>query len=298
MDRALPTQSIHKIFAENLRRQTERFASIAELCRLTGINRPQFNRYLSGQNLPNPRTMARLCAVLGLPEVQLFQMPGGGLNLQGGKPDADQVATALEQAGLADYAVLLRAATINRPVEILAGFYHLYVPHPQDEVVLLRLAVKISRDRGLVRFTRHTVVKDARKDGPGMAIGRHRGLVVADDEALVMVGMNRIFPYEFSVVRVINGIGLATAPRGGLAVLRTPEFNMGCRICLDWCGNGLGAGKRALRGIGVVRLDDASVSAEVRAMMGNPAKPASGRYVTSGDHGFLDQLVDDALRAK
>ena len=74
-------QSIHKVFAENLRLHCARFASIAELCRLADINRQQFNRYLSGQNLPNPRTLERLSAVLGVSETSLFEsLPRTGRN--------------------------------------------------------------------------------------------------------------------------------------------------------------------------------------------------------------------------
>jgi transcriptional regulator with XRE-family HTH domain len=49
-----------------------RFESIAEFCRISSINRQQFNRYLSGQNLPKPRSLKKICATLGASKASLF----------------------------------------------------------------------------------------------------------------------------------------------------------------------------------------------------------------------------------
>lgn len=48
----------------NLRRLAEKFGSIAELCRVSGVNRQQMNKYLTGENLPSLPVLMKLCAVL------------------------------------------------------------------------------------------------------------------------------------------------------------------------------------------------------------------------------------------
>src|SRR6056297_513982 len=49
------------IFGQNLRRLTAGFPSVAGLCRDLGINRTQFNRYLSGESFPRPDVLHRIC---------------------------------------------------------------------------------------------------------------------------------------------------------------------------------------------------------------------------------------------
>ncbi|KMK67510.1 Cro/C1-type HTH DNA-binding domain [Puniceibacterium sp. IMCC21224] len=45
----------------NLRRLTRDATSISALCRNLGINRTQFNRYLSGESFPRPDVLHRIC---------------------------------------------------------------------------------------------------------------------------------------------------------------------------------------------------------------------------------------------
>ena len=49
------------IFGANLRQLAHRYPSIAGLCRQLGINRTQFNRYLSGESFPRPDVLHRIC---------------------------------------------------------------------------------------------------------------------------------------------------------------------------------------------------------------------------------------------
>lgn len=54
------------MFGANLRLLSESYPSIAELSRQLGINRTQFNRYLSGESFPRPDILARICAFFEL----------------------------------------------------------------------------------------------------------------------------------------------------------------------------------------------------------------------------------------
>lgn len=53
---------LRNMFGTNLRRLSEDFKSISALSRELGINRTQFNRYLSGESFPRPDVLARICA--------------------------------------------------------------------------------------------------------------------------------------------------------------------------------------------------------------------------------------------
>jgi transcriptional regulator with XRE-family HTH domain len=52
---------LRDIFGANLRLLSKQYPSISELSRRLGINRTQFNRYLSGESFPRPDVLARIC---------------------------------------------------------------------------------------------------------------------------------------------------------------------------------------------------------------------------------------------
>lgn len=54
------------MFGSNLRQLASKYPSVSELARQLGINRTQFNRYLSGESFPRPDVLARVCAFFGV----------------------------------------------------------------------------------------------------------------------------------------------------------------------------------------------------------------------------------------
>ena len=66
---ARPSQSpaqLRGMFGENLRKLSRKYPSISDLARRLGINRTQFNRYLSGESFPRPDVLARMCEFFGV----------------------------------------------------------------------------------------------------------------------------------------------------------------------------------------------------------------------------------------
>ena len=59
-------------FARNLRTLCTAHRSVSEVCRLTGINRQQFGRYLKGTYRPSPFNLRRICDILGVHESDLL----------------------------------------------------------------------------------------------------------------------------------------------------------------------------------------------------------------------------------
>lgn len=55
-----PSQ-LRNMFGANLRQLAETYPSVSALARQLGINRTQFNRYLSGESFPRPDILARIC---------------------------------------------------------------------------------------------------------------------------------------------------------------------------------------------------------------------------------------------
>ncbi len=53
--------ALRGIFGANLRQLSASYPSIARLCRKLGINRTQYNRYLSGESFPRPDVLFQIC---------------------------------------------------------------------------------------------------------------------------------------------------------------------------------------------------------------------------------------------
>lgn len=58
--------------AENLRLLVGYYPSIAEVCRRIGLNRQQFNKYLSGQTRPARHSLRRICDFFGVEDYELM----------------------------------------------------------------------------------------------------------------------------------------------------------------------------------------------------------------------------------
>ncbi len=52
---------LRRMFGANLRLLSHQYPSVSELCRQLGINRTQYNRYLSGESFPRPDVLDRIC---------------------------------------------------------------------------------------------------------------------------------------------------------------------------------------------------------------------------------------------
>ncbi|MEM9576714.1 MAG: helix-turn-helix transcriptional regulator [Pseudomonadota bacterium] len=52
---------LRNMFGANLRKLSESYASVSALARDLGINRTQFNRYLSGESFPRPDVLSKIC---------------------------------------------------------------------------------------------------------------------------------------------------------------------------------------------------------------------------------------------
>ncbi len=59
-------------FTKNLRLLCGYYRSIAEVCRKLQINRPQFNKYLSGNTLPSRHILRQICDFFGVEEYEIF----------------------------------------------------------------------------------------------------------------------------------------------------------------------------------------------------------------------------------
>ena len=79
---------LRNMFGSNLRTLSAKYPSISELSRRLGINRTQFNRYLSGESFPRPDVLARICDFFKV-DARVLLEPVDGIG-----PDSGPISSA------------------------------------------------------------------------------------------------------------------------------------------------------------------------------------------------------------
>lgn len=67
-----PLPELREVFRQKLRYAVNMVGSVKQACALIGVNRTQFNRYLSGQSMPRPELLYQFCQKLSLPMEWFF----------------------------------------------------------------------------------------------------------------------------------------------------------------------------------------------------------------------------------
>lgn len=251
--------SPHRNFADNLRALCARHGSIAAVCRALGMNRQQFNKYLSGSSLPNVATLERICGFFRIESESLFREPAG-LH----KPPAD---TALPLPGLG---LAAGAFAKMQPATLPAGCYHLYSLWPRDEARCLREAVFIQNKGGATVFSRFTKYRCAGQRAPYYLSGRHDGIVLEQKKARYLLSLNRKGCSEVSLVTLGAENALSHGFLSGLALMMSPSgAPQAMRATLHYRG-GADQLRRSIGEAGVLPLADPTIPEQVRMSLTLP----------------------------
>lgn len=254
--------SPHKNFADNLRALCTRHGSIAAVCRALGMNRQQFNKYLSGSTLPSVATLEKICGFFRIESESLFHDPA---NFQRPKEAAPLGGLPLHGLGFA-----ATAFSAMQPTTLRTGCYHLYSRWPRDEAKCLREALFIHKKGGATVFTRFTKYRAVGQHQHYYLSGRHDGVVLESERARFLLSLSRKGCGELSLVSLgaenalskgfLSGLALVMAPSGSpQAVRATLQFRGGADVL-----------KRTIREAGVLPLADQSIPDEVRQSLTLP----------------------------
>ena len=143
--RAAAQSGTPSAFAENLRHLCSLQRSTSEVCRSIGINRQQFNKYLSGAAAPSSFNLARISAYFGLAADEL-RRPGlaaGQMTLPLMPKPAVPVYRVLEAA----MAVLTESSNVS--LRSYVGFYFRYNYAFDGSGRIVRGLFRISEQDGL-----------------------------------------------------------------------------------------------------------------------------------------------------
>lgn len=282
---------IYRLFAENLRQECKRYPSIAEVCRGTGINRQQFNKYLAGQILPNKQTLRKLCSFFKIDEVQLFDRRA--LAESAARPVPAVLRSGFTAfLGRSDEAA--RAARNALPM----GFYRTYFPLHGSREGLVCGFMRLTADGDSVRFTRHTFFSASNSPRSFVAGGKHNGVVLATMDSVYFIATNQMQPHNISFLAVERKPLAGSRTFVGLANMQSVTRAYGCLMCLEYLGNSISALKRAWPLSGMLELSDPRVNTLVRHVL-RPREDAisSQLSVASVDDAFLEFLPGSRLKS-
>lgn len=110
-------------FARNLQTLCTLYRSVSEVCRLTGINRQQFGRYLNGTYRPSRHNLQRICSVLNANESDLMLPAGEFESLFERKFKEAQYGNGAGWFGITPE---IHAASNDRSLRKYIGWYHCF----------------------------------------------------------------------------------------------------------------------------------------------------------------------------
>jgi hypothetical protein len=176
--------SLRENLAVNLRRLCALHGSIAAVCREMGVNRQQFDRYLSMDALPNRATTTRICQYFGIEEAELYHDPetveGLDRSVKAGRPKGQP----------ADGPIAARL--FGPPVPTIEpGFYQTYFSIPSRPEEFLCAITSIRNDGERVTFRRMTGITETRGSQWAYFMGDHEGVVLERLNWFYFLGLNR-----------------------------------------------------------------------------------------------------------
>lgn len=248
-------------FARELRLHCARKGSIAQLCKATGINRQQFNKYLAGQMLPGARTMRKICTYLGVSEEVLMSgRPAATGGQATATPAIDFGAFFSRFSGSEGSAALPKAVLPN-------GFYRAYFPVPGRPGLAARWLVQIATrpDGTPVHSARNRFHDGAALGFAGNRI-TYRGPVVYGGEEAGLLGTARApLPLNgiiFVTLRPVVGEDYFSA----MVLTRRADGPLALSGAMQFLGESCTA-RHALSGMGVIALDDPSADPVIVQLM-------------------------------
>ncbi len=258
-------------FSRNLRYLCSYYHSTSEICRRLGINRQQFNKYVSGLSRPSNRNMRLICDFFGVEEYEIlapFQQLKKIIEIKGVRnvDDAENVVVRQIEA-------TLRAG--QSEISPYFGFYFTYYYSFSRPGKILKSILHVFETDGVASYKRmeRLIEKDSDRDASfvykyaGVVMRFRDRLFMIDREALTGAEISQtvLYPSFKNRLDILTGLTLGTAGR-------TSREPICSRIVLEYLGMDTDL-RSALGKCGLYGAGDAQVSAEIEKLIRNQIPP-------------------------
>lgn len=262
--------------AENLRLLCSYGKSTSDICRRLGINRHQFDAYLTGRSKPSLSTLRRICDFFGVDEYEILMDTKSFKDLVRVRPPRigpkpDMLSTVLDK--------LIRKQTAGTAtLENHAGYYHTYFrPDPNWPFIICSLSRIYTVDGNW--FVK-SVTWNRRADFSLPSVLKFTGLVFEGHQRIVVCereqGFGRtmwttmLFASDYAQPNYLPGVTLGMTPEGdhNIGAMRTVWHYLGKQPDL----------RKALRHLGVKALDASDLTEFVISGTDNSRKGGPSEF--------------------
>lgn len=239
---------LRNMFGENLRVLAKDYVSVSDLARRLGINRTQFNRYLSGESFPRPDVLDRICRFFDV-DARILLEPVDGLTKN---------AQLLASPFLADF--MGKASVAITQERFPSGFYRFTRRSFYDQNQFMVGLVMVFREGGLTVLRGFETKEAMLHQGlPLNASSReYRGYVFRQEEGVGIMASRRksmtgSFNYLARVPSFENNFWLGYVTRGTRESLTTSRV---ARLVYEHLAHDVGTVLAAARSTGYRTIEE------------------------------------------
>lgn len=256
---------------KNLRLLCSYHKSIADVCRQLGVNRSQFNRYLSGETLPSLRLMRRMCDFFGVEEAEMLLPHGQFSELVRLKPSETGVRAEKNLvAAMAEDIRLSSSADLDNYI----GHYFTYYNSMSHPGKTLRSLTRLYRTPyGVnVKSVESVGTPGARKftckyEGGCFVLGDRIFMTVMETLTRNEVMQIILYPSYNNRIRYLSGVVSGVAARA-------PRPPAATQIVYQYLGQNVDL-RKAMRLCGLFDPQDPEIPEEVQKMLAIGMRPDS-----------------------
>lgn len=240
-------------------------ASIAEVCRRLGVNRQQFNKYLSGQSHPSRRNIRKLCDFFGVTEAELLVEPSQFEQIVAlrRKPEP----SVQMRRPMAHVEALYRR---SQSMENYVGFYYRYFYSFGNKGLITRSLASIHAVAGRYYWKNIEILRHP-DTGKTIGMNKYEGalfyladrILVVEHETLDLKSITQMTLYASHQHRLSRLMGIQTG--GPTRRGRKPGAS---KVALDYLGRDVDI-RKAMAGIGLFRPNSGAIPVEIVDLVAN-----------------------------
>lgn len=254
--------------ARNLHYLAAHYRSVADVCRRIGINRQQFNKYLSGTTAPSMHNFKRIADFFGVDEGEMLL------------PHEEFVKIVMHRPIGLDVPEVLRVflhdsrhkfAQSSKAMKRYYGYYHAYFQSPAWPNGILRSLYAISGDDTLTYVKSVERLAWSHKHDHEPFVHKYQGLGLFDSNRLYffecqplltsIYSMTVLYPSNRSRITTLSGLvtsvtgGASRKPFASRIVFERLDDQQDLRLALGQCG--------------VYRFDSEDIDPDIRDRIDN-----------------------------
>ncbi|NVK39904.1 MAG: helix-turn-helix transcriptional regulator [Oceanospirillaceae bacterium] len=253
-------------FGRNLRLLCSYYKSIAEVCRRLDINRPQFNRYLSGRYKPSASTLRRLCEFFGVEEQEILLPHSQFLRLVQVRPQSrGGTDTALTEVAHLERLAQRGSAGLERYL----GYYFEYYLSMANPGKLMRTLICLEERDGHVYYQRTERMVPHPGDAP--CHNRYLGVAHLLTDRIFLMDYESLNCHEITQTILFPSFRNRLSRLTGLKLgVSDNSERMPCctRVLFEYLGTDVDL-KKALRLCGLYELDAPEIDASILEAVSN-----------------------------